>query len=81
MADIYYTEQGDTWDKIAYEQYGDEKYMKQLILANWDKLDTLVFSEGEQITLPDIEDDSMENMPSWRSEDDEDAGIPDEEVE
>lgn len=76
MAQIYYTKQGDTWDKIAYKQYGAEKYMQQLILANWDKLDTLVFSDGEKIIIPDITDEQMENMPAWRSENDKDAGIP-----
>ena len=54
MANVYYTEAGDTWDKIAYDQYGSEKFMQQLILANWDKLDVLVFSDGEEIILPDI---------------------------
>ena len=49
MANVYYTEAGDTWDKIAYDQYGSEKFMQQLILANWDKLDVLVFSDGEEI--------------------------------
>ena len=46
MANVYYTEAGDTWDKIAYDKYGSEKFMQQLILANWDKLDVLVFSDG-----------------------------------
>ena len=26
MAGTYETVQGDTWDKIAYQVYGDEKY-------------------------------------------------------
>ena len=31
MSKIYYTIQGDTWDKIAWQELGDEKYMKELI--------------------------------------------------
>lgn len=76
MANIYYTEAGDTWDKIAYEQYGSEKYMEQLILANWDKLDVLVFSEGEEITLPELTEEELDDVPVWRSDSDEDDGIP-----
>ena len=76
MANIYYTEAGDTWDKIAYEQYGFEKYMEQLILANWDKLDVLVFSEGEEITLPELTEEELDDVPVWRSDSDEDDGIP-----
>ena len=66
----------DTWDKIAYEQYGSEKYMEQLILANWDKLDVLVFSEGEEIILPELTDEELDDTPVWRSDSDKDDGIP-----
>ena len=76
MANIDYTEAGDTWDKIAYEQYGSEKYMEQLILANWDKLDVLVFSEGEEIILPELTDEELDDTPVWRSDSDKDDGIP-----
>ena len=76
MANIYYAEAGDTWDKIAYEQYGSEKYMEQLILANWDKLDVLVFSEGEEIILPELTDEELDDTPVWRSDSDKDDGIP-----
>lgn len=76
MANIYYTEAGDTWDKIAYEQYESEKYMEQLILANWDKLDVLVFSEGEEIILPELTDEELDDTPVWRSDSDKDDGIP-----
>lgn len=76
MANIYYTEAGDTWDKIAYEQYGSEKYMEQLILANWDKLDVLVFSEGEEIILPELTDKELDDTPVWRFDSDKDDGIP-----
>lgn len=76
MTNTYYTEAGDTWDKIAYEQYGSERFMEQLILANQDKLDVLVFSEGEKIILPELTDEELDDAPVWRSESDEDDGIP-----
>lgn len=75
MASTYYTEQGDTWDKIAFSQLGDEKYMKQLIEANWPLISTLVFSAGTEINIPDISEKDTEGLPPWRSSDDYDAGI------
>lgn len=34
MAGTYETVQGDTWDKIAYQVYGDEKYAGYLMENN-----------------------------------------------
>ena len=50
----YTTIQGDVWDLIAWKLYGDEKYMKNLIEANWDYIDTVVFSSGTVLNVPDI---------------------------
>lgn len=75
MEKTYITEQGDTWDKIAYKVYGDEKFMRQLILANWSQIETLVFSSGTELILPEISETDTEGLPPWRSSDDYDAGI------
>lgn len=76
MSKIYYTVQGDTWDKIAWQELGDEKYMKQLIEANWSLINVLVFSAGTPVTIPDLTAAQTENLPAWRSDDDYDAGLP-----
>ena len=34
MAGTYETVQGDTWDKIAYQVYGDEKYAGCLLYTS-----------------------------------------------
>lgn len=70
MSKTYTTIQGDTWDLIAYKLYGSEKYMKNLIEANWPLLEVLVFSSGTLITVPDIPEDSDEDAPFWRSNND-----------
>lgn len=75
MARIYYTEQGDCWDKIAYNELGSEKYMGALIEANWPLIDVLVFSAGTEIIIPDLTETQTEDLPPWRSDDDYDAGI------
>lgn len=70
MSKTYTTIQGDTWDLIAYKLYGSEKYMKNLIEANWPLLEILVFSSGTVINVPDIPEDSDEDAPFWRSNND-----------
>ena len=70
MADTYITVQGDTWDSIAYDQYGSEEYMQLLIEANWPLLDVLVFSAGTEIVLPDPPEEIDSDLPFWRTEDD-----------
>lgn len=70
MSKTYTTIQGDTWDLIAYKLYGSEKYMKNLIEANWPLLEVLVFSSGTVINVPDIPEDSDKDAPFWRSNND-----------
>ena len=60
----YTTIQGDVWDLIAWKLYGDEKYMKNLIEANWDYIDTVVFSSGTVLNVPEID-----GVPFWREGD------------
>lgn len=68
--DIYVTSQGDTWDSIAYDLYGNEKYMGALMDANWDLLDVLVFSSGTVIQVPEeILEEADEALPFWYQED------------
>jgi len=81
MADTYITVQGDTWDSIAYDQYGSEDYMQLLIEANWPLLDILVFSAGTEIVLPDPPEEIDEDLPYWRTDDDDTADDDDSDVE
>ncbi len=67
MASTYITKQGDTWDLMAYDLYGDEKYMRYLLEANWPLLDTLVFSSGTKVLVPDLPEETDEDRPFWRT--------------
>lgn len=69
MASTYTTIQGDTWDLIAYDLYGDESYMKTLIEANWDYIDTMVFESGVVLNVPEIAESADDDAPFWRSDD------------
>lgn len=66
MASTYITKQGDTWDLMAYDIYGDEKYMRYLLEANWPLLDVMVFSSGTVINVPDLPEEADEDIPFWR---------------
>lgn len=68
MAKTYTTKQGDAWDAIAHEVYGDEKYTGWLMQNNFPLLDTFVFSAGVVLQTPDPPADSAAaGTPTWRT--------------
>lgn len=58
--------QGDTWDKISFEQYGSEYFVNELLLSNAKYNDVVVFAGGEKLVISDIEIESNETLPPWR---------------
>ena len=68
MAGTYKTIQGDTWDLIAYKLFGSEKYMKNLIEANWPLLDVLIFPSGIELSVPDLPEEQDDDLPLWRND-------------
>lgn len=70
MANTYTTVSGDTWDLIAFQQMGSEKYMKELMEANWKLTDVLMFDSGTVLTIPDILPAAGSELPFWHSDDD-----------
>lgn len=51
---LYTTRQGDTWDILAHDIYGSEKLMHVLISANPAHANTIVFTAGIQLIIPEI---------------------------
>lgn len=66
MASCYITIQGDTWDIIALKALGSEMYMNRLIEANIDHADTVVFSAGISLVVPDIPPEASATLPPWK---------------
>lgn len=64
--DIYTTIAGDMWDMIAYRVYGDERYMAQLMEANPDVADVVVFGGGVDLVVPDVAVTASAALPPWR---------------
>lgn len=67
-AKTYTTLQGDTWDGIAYRLWGEERHMHTLMALNPDHMDTLIFSAGITLRLPDLAPasrDKTSQLPPW----------------
>ena len=64
----YQTVQGDMWDSIAKQAYGTETAMDQLMRANPDLLQVVVFGAGEIVLLPQISAQEAASTagPPWR---------------
>ena len=64
---MYVTKSGDTWDWISYRELGSEKYSAELMDANRDKLEYLIFPAGVELVIPDIEEKKKATtLPPWR---------------
>ena len=64
----YSTVQGDTWDGIAYKLGGSEACMIPLIQANLHYADTVIFSGGITLNVPELPVETSDNLPPWRTE-------------
>jgi phage tail protein X len=66
MPKTYTTVSGDIWDKIAYSQLGGERYTSVLMEANPAYIDTVIFSAGVVLTLPEITTPIPKTLPPWK---------------
>ena len=65
----YTTQQGDTFDYIAYKTLGSCDYTEALIDTNREHVKTFIFSAGVELTVPDIEEQQAAvNLPPWKRE-------------
>ena len=62
----YTTDQGETWDMIAYKIYGKETYADILMKNNFKYLDIFVFSEGTVLYAPELPEEVDDDLPLWR---------------
>lgn len=64
---IYTAKAGDTWDLIAFRAWEDEKLMHRLIAANPGLSIVVVFTGGERVRIPDIDEQlNTASLPPWR---------------
>ena len=67
----YTTQEGDTFDELALDMYGDERFAHYIIEYNPDYADVLIFEANEEIYLPIVEDaETPDTLPPWRRDED-----------
>ena len=63
----YTTQQGDTFDYIAYKTLGSCDYTESLINSNREHVKTFIFSAGVELAVPDIEEQQqVTTLPPWK---------------
>lgn len=63
----YSTVEGDAFDALAFHVYGAEKMAHEIIQANPDYADVLVFEAGIELKIPLFENvETPATMPPWR---------------
>lgn len=71
----YITREGDTFDALALEMYGEETLAHYIIEFNPDYADVLIFEANVKLLLPIVENvETPDTLPPWRrGEDSEDT--------
>ncbi len=66
MPSSFTTTQGQMWDQVALEEFGDELIMGDVLAANVDELDALVFSGDVRLNIPDEATPlAIQTLPPW----------------
>lgn len=63
---FYETQLGDTWDVIAKNNYGDEKYADFVMENNPTLIATTIFSAGTLVWVPEFPPEDEVELPEWR---------------
>lgn len=65
----YITVDGDRWDNLAWQYYGDANAYEQIIAANPEVEIIPILPGGIKLLIPVIEDDETEStteLPPWK---------------
>lgn len=62
----YRTIQGDTWDMVAYKIWGDCMLTGKLMEANSVHIETVIFSAGIVLNIPDVSMVEESSLPPWK---------------
>ncbi len=63
----YVTKERDTFDLIAYRQYGNELLASLIVQENVEFADILIFEAGVELWIPVISEQEVdESLPPWR---------------
>ena len=66
----YTTQNGDTWDLIAFRMTGSTDHIETIMQANQEHVKTFIFPAGVEIIIPDLESYvDYDSLPPWRRDD------------
>lgn len=63
--ETYTTASGDEWDLICFKHYGNENIVDQVIKANPQYMDIVVFPAGIVLNMPEISTTEQTDKPPW----------------
>ncbi len=63
---LYSAAQGDTWDWIAFQAYGEATLSPILLYANPTLTHLLVLEGGEVVSIPIIDMAASKLLPPWK---------------
>lgn len=63
---IYITNEGDTFDSIALNFYGEEKYSVFIMQLNPNLISILIFEYGIELKIPEINIKNTSTLPPWK---------------
>ncbi|MBO5862981.1 MAG: tail protein X [Paludibacteraceae bacterium] len=70
----YTTREGDTFDALALEMYGEETLAHYIIEFNPDHADVLIFDGNVSLRLPIVENtETPDTLPPWRRDSEEES--------
>ncbi|NFH90887.1 LysM domain-containing protein [Clostridium botulinum] len=62
----YNTINGDTFDKIALDFYGEENYSTFIMQLNPDHIKTIIFDSGIKLLIPKLKINNKSSLPPWK---------------
>ena len=63
---MHKTKQGEMWDTISIAEYGTPHKVAELINANPQYADVLIFEEGINLNIPELETETISSLPPWK---------------
>lgn len=61
------TNENDTFDKLALDFYGEEKYSVFIMQMNPNHIGTIQFEYGVKLMIPILQDRDTSSLPPWKS--------------
>ena len=62
----YTTRQGDSWDRIAYQEMGSCLHTNRLMRANRAYLFFYTFPAGITLSIPETDTMNQSSLPPWK---------------